>query len=403
MQTQAIVSRLLRCCVPLMHATRWQVLRDIAVSAVGGRALTLTALALGTSRATSVRHRVKCVDRLLGNAHLERERIDTYRALAHEWLSGLPQLLIVVDWSSLTDDLKWHWLRASVVVDGRSITLYEEVHARKHLAARSVHRRFIKRLAALLPATPRPPVILTDAGFRTPWFRMIAAQGWYWIGRTRNRDFVRLPDGEWFPAKSLYAQATGEAKDLGVYEAVRNQPLICRFALIKTKPTGRQLKYPSGKVKSNSTAKKVAQCHREPWLLSYSPELAYLGASAIVKLYAQRMKIEQQFRDTKNLALGMGLSQSKSRGQQRLQALLLIAHIAQLAKRLIGEAAKAQQLELQLMSNNTKNRNTISVMTLATRVIERPDLLREITDPWSHLQTLRRQTTLAISLAMQGL
>lgn len=403
MQTQAIVSRLLRCCVPLMHATRWQVLRDIAVSAVGGRALTLTALALGTSRATSVRHRVKCVDRLLGNSHLERERIDTYRALAHEWLSGLPQLLIVVDWSSLTDDLKWHWLRASVVVDGRSITLYEEVHARKHLAARAVHRRFIKRLAALLPATPRPPVILTDAGFRTPWFRLIAAQGWYWIGRTRNRDFVRLPDGEWFPAKSLYVQATGEAKDLGVYEAVRNHPLICRFALIKTKPTGRQLKYPSGKVKSNSTAKKVAQCHREPWLLSYSPELAYLGASAIVKLYAQRMKIEQQFRDTKNLALGMGLSQSKSRGQQRLQALLLIAHIAQLAKRLIGEAAKAQQLELQLMSNNTKSRNTISVMTLATRVIERPDLLREITDPWTHLQTLRRQTTLAIGLAMQGL
>lgn len=403
MQTQAIVSRLLRCCVPLMHATRWQVLRDIAVSAVGGRALTLTSLALGTSRATSVRHRVKCVDRLLGNSHLERERIDTYRALAHEWLSGLPQLLIVVDWSSLTDDLKWHWLRASVVVDGRSITLYEEVHARKHLAARAVHRRFIKRLAALLPTTPRPPVILTDAGFRTPWFRMIAAQGWCWIGRTRNRDFVRLPDGEWFPAKRLYAQATGEAKDLGVYEAVRNHPLICRFALIKTKPTGRQLKYPSGKVKSNSTAKKVAQCHREPWLLSYSPELAYLGASAIVKLYAQRMKIEQQFRDTKNLALGMGLSQSKSRGQQRLQALLLIAHIAQLAKRLIGEAAKAQQLELQLMSNNTKNRNTISVMTLATRVIERPDLLREITDPWTHLQTLRRQTTLAISLAMQGL
>jgi hypothetical protein len=68
---------------------------------------------------------VKCVDRLLANPHLKSERIDTYRALAHEWLSGLPQLLIVVDWSSLTADLKWHWLRASVVVDGRSITLYK--------------------------------------------------------------------------------------------------------------------------------------------------------------------------------------------------------------------------------------------------------------------------------------
>ncbi len=157
----------------------------------------LTALALGTLRATSVRHRVKCVDRLLANPHLESERIETYRALAQEWLSGLPQLLIVVDWSSLSADWQWHWLRASVVVDGRSITLFAEVHARKHLTARGVHRRFIKRLAALLPAMRCPPIVMTDAGFRTPWFRLIAEQGWSWIGRTRNRDFVRRPGGDW--------------------------------------------------------------------------------------------------------------------------------------------------------------------------------------------------------------
>lgn len=399
MQTQAIVSRLLRCCEPLMHATRWQALRDVAVSAVGGRALTLTALALGTLNATSVRHRVKRVDRLLGNAHLERERIGAYRALTHEWLSGLPQLLIVVDWSSLSADMEWHWLRASVVIEGRSITLYEEVHARADLAAKAVHVEFVRRLAALLPMMQRPPIVITDAGFRTTWFRMIAEQGWYWVGRTRNRDFVRRPDKEWFPAKHLYARATQTAKDLGVYEAVRSHPLVCRFALIKTKPAGRKHKYPSGKVKNNSSTRKIAQRYREPWLLSYSPELSYLGASAIVKLYAQRMRIEQQFRDTKNPMLGMGLSQAKSRGQKRLQALLLIAHIAQLAKRLIGEAAKAQQLELELMSNNTKGRNTISVMTLATRVIDRSDLLRKVSDVWGHLQTLRRQATAAIDHA----
>jgi len=54
------------------------------------------------------------------------------------------------------------------------------------------------------------------------------------------------------------------------------------------------------------------------------------------------------------------------------------------------------------MSNNTRKRNTLSVMTLATRVIERPDLLREIAAPWKHLQTLRRQATEAISHAMRG-
>ena len=76
MQAQPKVSRLLRCCEPFMHAARWRTLRDVALSAVvGGKALSLAALALGTTRATNVRHRVKCVDRLLANPLLERERI----------------------------------------------------------------------------------------------------------------------------------------------------------------------------------------------------------------------------------------------------------------------------------------------------------------------------------------
>ena len=126
MQTRTIVAQLLKCCEPVMHAARWQALHDVSIAAVNGRPLTLTSLALGTARTTSVRHRVKCVDRLLGNPHLKDERIAAYGALANAWLGDLPQLLIVVDWSSLTADMQWHWLRASVVVEGRSLTLFEE-------------------------------------------------------------------------------------------------------------------------------------------------------------------------------------------------------------------------------------------------------------------------------------
>lgn len=98
--------------------TRLRALDDAARAAFAGQALTLTMLALGTQRATTLRHRVKCIDRLLGNPHLDSERFEMYRVLAQCWLTDLPQLLIVVDWSSITADLKWHWLRASVVVEG---------------------------------------------------------------------------------------------------------------------------------------------------------------------------------------------------------------------------------------------------------------------------------------------
>jgi Transposase DDE domain len=399
MQTQAIVSRLLQCCQGFMHAARWRALRDVSTAAVNGQALTLSALALGTQRATSQRHRVKCVDRLLGNTHLSSEHFETYKALAQVWLHHLPQLLIVVDWSPLSADMHWHLLRASVVVNGRSITVLEQVHPQKDLIARHVHAAFLQALKRLLPASRNPPILITDAGFRGTWFSLVAQQGWHWVGRTRNRELVRRAQQPWIPAKQLYGQATGVAQDLGEYQAVRSRPIRCRFALVKKASAGRKNKYPSGKEKHNAAAKHNARAHREPWLLSYSPALASLGAQAIVQLYAQRMRIEQEFRDTKNWALGMGLSYSRSSGQQRLQALLLIAHIAQLAKRLIGETAKAHQMQLELVSNNTKRRATMSVMTLATRVIACAALLRKIPEVWSAWQTLRRQASEAIDLA----
>ena len=101
---------------------------------------------------------------------------------------------------------------------------------------------------------------------------------------------------------------------------MRNRPLRCRFALFKTRPTGRKLKYRSGKEKRRTKAKKSAERNRKAWLLSYSSSLAYFGAAAIVKIYPQRMRIEQQFRDTKNATHAMGLAQAKGGGRQRPQA-----------------------------------------------------------------------------------
>lgn len=82
MHTPTIVAQVMQCCSPLMHAARWRALHDVVVSAVNGHALGLVALAVGTPRTISVRHRVKCVDRLLGNIHLKAYRFDLYTALA---------------------------------------------------------------------------------------------------------------------------------------------------------------------------------------------------------------------------------------------------------------------------------------------------------------------------------
>ena len=78
----------------------------------------------------------------------------------------------------------------------------------------------------------------------------------------------------------------------------------------------------------------------------------------------------------------------------------MIGHIAQVAKRLNGEAAKSAQLHLQLMSTCRKDRAELSVMMLAKRVIDSPTLLRKLKDPWPGWHMLRSQVSAAINRAV---
>ncbi len=82
------------------------------------------------------------------------------------------------------------------------------------------------------------------------------------------------------------------------------------------------------------------------------------------------MRIEQEFRDTKNERLGMGLHVARSRSAQRFEMLLLIGHLAAWLLRLIGEGAQQRQMTLQFQSTGRSARREISVMTLANRVVE---------------------------------
>ena len=151
MHAGSIVARVLEPCWDGLHAKRAATCQRAVVAVVLGAALSLSAIALGVRSATGYRHRIKSVDRLLGNAGLHAVRAELYAALAARWLTGVSQLLLVIDWSDLTPDQRWHWLRASVAVEGRSVTLYEEVHPQRRLGNPKVHRQFLARVAARIP------------------------------------------------------------------------------------------------------------------------------------------------------------------------------------------------------------------------------------------------------------
>ena len=98
---------------------------------------------------------------------------------------------IHIDWSCINSTTNLYLLRASLSIKGRSIVFYEECHPKKKENNHVTHQQFLKSLKAVLPRC-ESPIIVTDAGFRAPWFMAVRQMGWHFVGRLRNKNLVLL-------------------------------------------------------------------------------------------------------------------------------------------------------------------------------------------------------------------
>jgi len=360
-----ILQQRLRDSCRMMHFARLQALLACVEAALRAQRLTVTELGRALPGQSRAKHGIKRADRLAGNTHLAHERLDIYAAIARWILADAQRPLIIIDWSDVTRDRQWQLLRAAVPVGGRTLTLYEEVHALSRLANPRVHAAFLRRLQTVLPDSA-VPIIITDAGFRTPWFRAVSKLGWHYIGRIRNRDCVRIAGASaWISCKTLYPKAQTKAQALGPYELVRASSIQCGLYLIKHPKKHRVDKSVYGQPMHSSESRARARMQSEPWLLAASPSLQALNAQDIVAFYAKRMQIEEAFRDLKCTRYGMAFELHRSRELKRVAALLLIASLALLVLWLIGMSARANGLQRDYQSNTRRTRPVLSVFYLA--------------------------------------
>lgn len=392
MHVEKIVAQVLNPCLVMLHAKRIKaLLRTVCALLMGGR-LSLSALALSLKGSALYKHRIKSVDRLLGNKAMHAARLRLYAALAMRWLKGAEKILVVVDWSPLSTDQHWHLLRASVALKGRSVTLYEEVHPQSRYGHPTVHRMFLSRLAHVLPEGCRP-ILMTDAGFHASWFKLVAKRGWVYLGRLRGRDMVRQAGGQWTSIKALYAVAQSTVLDLGHCQYVRSNPIEVRLVLSRRPAHGRHQLNLYGHKRAARHSSNNARSAKEPWLLAASPRLDQLSAKALIHLYEQRMQIEQSFRDTKNPRVGFGMQYARSRTKERWQMLLLIAHLGAFVQRLVGEVVAKTQMELNFMASRHRARREISSMTLGRRVLDASTRCLDRLAPWAAIPILQSLAT----------
>jgi hypothetical protein len=365
MNAKQVLSKCLSLVTPLMHKTLRFSLFAAIESSMNGGSLYITGLGRNITNKAKEKHKIKRVDRLCSNANVHREIEFIYTRMTHLLVGKMKQPIIHIDWSDL-DDRKQHFLiRAYLAAQGRSLTLYEEIYPLNKKEKPKTHLLFMTKLKAMLPHDCKP-IIVTDAGFRIPWFKQILSLNWDYVGRFRNRTHCKKrSEDDWFPVKNLYVQANSNAKNLGIYHLGEQTAFKSRLVIFKRNAKGRKDKIATGeKARQSKLSRSSAEREKEPWLLATSLCITKDTAKRIVKIYATRMQIEESFRDVKT---GLKMNDSGTRIMHKLSILLLIACLSQFMLYLLGLAVKAADKHRQYQANSIKHRNVLSNQFIGLR------------------------------------
>ena len=314
-----------------MHAKRVMSLSNAVLGAVHAAALAvhLIGQALAQARGLQAKHAVKQVDRLLSNAAIKPWKFFEY------WVPflvrGQSEIVVALDWTEFAADDHATIVLSLVTSHGRATPLLWSTTIRSQLGElrNQCEDDLLVRFHEVLPAGIKVTV-LADRGFGdSKLYDFLERLGFDYVIRFRSCINVTSAKGEARTAAD-WVPENGRAKLLkGAGVTTDERPVA---AVVCTQAKGM----------------------KDAWCLATSR--SDLPASAIVKLYGKRFTIEENFRDTKDLRFGMGLSSTHVRDPERRDRLLLLSAIASTLISLLGAAGERIGMDRMLKVNTAKKR-----------------------------------------------
>jgi hypothetical protein len=365
MNEVVILKKFLSAVTPKMHKVRRAALASCVSSLLNGAKASVTGMGRGISSSAYEKHRIKQADRLLSNKHILNETLPIYRTIYKQFASASLRPIILIDWSDLDTHKGCFLLRASVAFKGRGVAIYQEVHDMSTKEKRCTHKAFLAKLNSIIDENTQP-IIVTDAGYKTTWFKDVIALGWDFAGRVRKPMMYVNQKDDWEHTSELYKRATSQPIGFASH-ICRNQPLACTLVLFKGKNKGRHSLTRHNIPRQSKCSKVHARGATDPWLIATSlPRSKSLGKK-IVAIYRLRMQIEEEFRDIKSSLFGLGFEHHKSRSVQRIAILILIATLASILANIIGLAILMTGLHRRYQANTVKTRRVLSFHYLGLR------------------------------------
>lgn len=372
MQVHTILQQLLSSSI---HKTRLKGLTPVITALIKSKKLQLSQLGRSLSSKSKERSGIRLIDKLLSNSFYQNQSIVIYQSICMRVIGNTRFPDIIIDWSSLPNsNMKTKGgehcvLRAVLATTGRGITLYEEVHPKKKENNAKVHRDFLERLHSILPKECRP-CILSDAGFKNPWFMAVSALGWNYLGRVRGLANYNEGSG-YYPISELFFNAKNKASYLGVWLIAKTNPMSHHIVLYKGRPKGRHNMTKTKKIDTSKESKKHSKAWKEPLLLVTSLQEVKNNPHLAVLKYKKRMTIEENFRDTKSTKYGFSFDKNETINPERFTVWLILAALASLVCWLSGAAAEKLKLHYDFQANSYKHRRVLSFFYLGCQIIRK--------------------------------
>lgn len=355
---------------PFIHENRLNAVIDVSMALKDSQNLSLSAIGRSLQNSSSVKHKIKKVDRLEGNVKLHEELNTLYRGLSSYVLTYLSQdrsLPIIIDVCFMKDDRAIQMLSAEVALKGRSIPLYRKVFREGELKEQTLD--FLQELTHCVPKG-REVIIIMDAGFHCEWFKIIESYGWHWICRVRKGKSFKLSDTEaWITVEEFIPQVKDKTANYERILLTQRHEYQCRLVTTKRMAKGRVVKTSRGHTTERLASGRYRSAAKEPWLLATNLPNSFKGAQ-IVSLYAKRMQIEESFRDIKSHQFGLAGRYIRTKCIHRWGVKMLLAAIVQITYWVIGVIGHNQGMQKVFQANTVKDRKIFSYFTLGKLIIE---------------------------------
>lgn len=323
--------------------------------------LSVTEIGKKLSSSSTVKSKIQAANYLIGNKKLTFQIPLIYKGLAHFFWGDSKELVLLIDWSGSCGE-KLHTLTASIVGHGRSIPIYHEIFCEAQLGSQTAHEQFLQTLRGIIPPQIKVTII-TDAGFRTPWFREVISYGWDVIGRIYGGfSFQKEGETDWISLNDVDFGGIGKAFSLGKGKIGKKTKRVSGYVYTyKERLSGKSHKknpYPTHE-------KQHSLSYRKGWIIFSTIEKS---PHFIVRYYKKRMQIEQNFKDIKNQEVGLGLRQNQSQTVDRITMLWFLACLIIIISWWFGLMLETTNQHWSYQANTVKNKRVRSFIHLARMV-----------------------------------